>query len=800
MRRFKVCIAFILSLTLVMGMTGVSMAETGLPHGADVKMEEDVSAEAVAMVKDGDFVKDEIIVVFKDSVSDQTIKNVANKQDTEVVKITEAAESEKIAIAEIEKKDSVAEAITRLSRDKNVLHAQPNYKYKTNAEGKDPYNNNDPMNQWYLDNIKARDAWKTMDPWKSNLTKTKVAVIDTGIDTTHKDIQANLNKDLSKKKDGNGGFKALKYDSDDHGTHVSGIIGATYNNKLGISGVAAGTGNNAVEMMVFDASTQDALFSYFSTEDIVSSLIKAEEQGAKVINMSFGGEGRDRILEGTLESLYQKGVTLVAAAGNDSTDAISNPSDVGEVISVCSTTRENKVSDFSDYGMAKDIAAPGSSIKSTVPGSQYDNLSGTSMSSPMVAAAAAMVLSVNPELTPAQVKNILCATADGSVGSDETGFDPETGYGLLNIDEAVKAAKTASKAVPITDLSFKQTRMKLNVNDAQMIETLAKPANSLENIRWSVEPGKEDIVKVDQNGKVTGLKHGEAKVFAITGNERTATCTVSVNQTYLVEKIDIKNKADFENITVGESGALSVKVLPIDAENKSVYWKSDDKAIAEVDETGSLYAKKVGTTTIHAYSFDGVEDSMTVVVWPKVKSVTITDKPSSNKLKMGSSFEFKAESLPTDTLPQEITWSSSNRSIATVSSNGVVTPVKPGKTTITAKTKSGKSDSVRITIYKTKYSGTAYNLKTKVVSSSSVKLTWKSIPNADGYEIYQRASGSSSYKKVKTVKGTTKSYTAKKLKKGKRYAFKVRAYYTKGGKKEVCSYSAVKTATPKKVK
>lgn len=204
----------------------------------------------------------------------------------------------------------------------------------------------------------------------------------------------------------------------DHGTHVSGIIGADRTNNLGVMGVA-----DAVQIMgiraVPDGDERD--------KDVANAIRYAVDNGAQIVNMSFGkGYSPQRIaVEEAERYALAKGVLLVQAAGNDGSDidtAANYPSprfmdgtSIPNVITVGASARQNNtdlVAGFSNYGKKTvDVFAPGKDIYSTVPGSKYENNSGTSMASPVVTGVAAVLKSYFPKLTYADIKRIILQSA-----------------------------------------------------------------------------------------------------------------------------------------------------------------------------------------------------------------------------------------------------------------------------------------------------------------------------------------------------------------------------------------------------
>lgn len=259
-----------------------------------------------------------------------------------------------------------------------------------------------------------------------------VGILDTGIDINHRDIRDNLwvnpgeVADDGIDNDGNGlvddvngwnfaeGSNDVR-DQDGHGTHVSGTVGAVGNNRLGVSGVNWNVKLVALRIFSGDETT---------TEIEVAGLNYAAEMvragvNLRVINASIGGGGACTSSERlALLELNSLGVTFVAAAGNEASNndrVQTSPANCNapNVISVAAIDQKNRLASFSNYGRTRvSVAAPGVSILSTYPDDHLAYLSGTSMAAPHVAGAAALLLSVAPTLTPAQVKSRLIGTCE----------------------------------------------------------------------------------------------------------------------------------------------------------------------------------------------------------------------------------------------------------------------------------------------------------------------------------------------------------------------------------------------------
>ena len=330
-----------------------------------------------------------------------------------------------------------------------------------------------------LDNedILAPEAWNL----RSKSPDITVAIIDSGVQLDHPDLTNNIwiNSDEifwnGVDDDGNGyvddasgwNFPASSpYPfPDEHGTHVAGIIGAEGNNGIGVAGVSWDV--QLMPLDVFNGSKGA------SDADIVNAIYYAANNGADVINMSLGSTYYNANLSDFKRyepygySLYydaltyavNQGITVVIAAGNDDLNNdthLSVPAAFSEaidgVISVASLSNSGDLSWYTNYGSSVTIAAPGGNadgsvvgeIISTVPYSNYYGLSGTSMASPIVAGAAALIKAENKDLSPADIEDILTGSADKY---REWDYLVEDGN-YLNLDRALSLAKSFNASQP----------------------------------------------------------------------------------------------------------------------------------------------------------------------------------------------------------------------------------------------------------------------------------------------------------------------------------------------------------------
>ncbi|CAM3117667.1 S8 family peptidase [Paenibacillus lupini] len=311
-------------------------------------------------------------------------------------------------------------------------YVEPHYLYMTNetTNDADVITPNDALYsqyQWNLPSIETEKGWGLS---KGN-DKVIVAILDTGVQADHPDLKGKL-------LDGTNIVDADAAPNDDvgHGTHVAGIIGASVNNGEGVAGIS--WYNKIMPVKVLDSSGAGSTYS------VAQGIIWATDHGAKVINMSLGNYAQAEFLHDAIKYAYDHDVVMVAASGNDNTDRPGYPAAYPEVFAVAATDASNNKASFSNFGDYIDVAAPGDSIASTYPGSQYAALSGTSMASPHVAALAGLIRSINPDLNNEEVMEIMRKSA---VDLGNKGKDNYFGYGLIDVDKALKAASNYTTAL-----------------------------------------------------------------------------------------------------------------------------------------------------------------------------------------------------------------------------------------------------------------------------------------------------------------------------------------------------------------
>lgn len=346
---------------------------------------------------------------------------------------------------------------------------------------------NDPgwVQQWGPAKIGVPIAW-----WVATGTPDVViAVLDSGIQPDHEDLADRLWTNPGEvpgnkvDDDGNGrvdDFQGWHFyhawngqafvpgednqiaDEHGHGTHVAGIAGATFNNNVGIAGVAGGS-----RLMVVKVLDQQGEGQY---SDVAQGIIYAVDNGAQVINLSFGGTSPSQTLQEAVNYAHARGVLVVAASGNDGSPVLY-PAACEHVLSVAATDQDDNRASFSNYGPEVDVAAPGVSIYSTGwPDdsradctSGYCRKSGTSVATPHIAGLAALMRSARPDLTVAQVTGIITSTAADVNTGTLTGWDEYLGWGR------VEAGRALSATIHTGDLYLASSRYPLAVGEAATI-------------------------------------------------------------------------------------------------------------------------------------------------------------------------------------------------------------------------------------------------------------------------------------------------------------------------------------------
>ena len=432
---------------------------------------------------------------------------------------------------------STEELLQELAGNLDVKSVQPNYirrpfivsggKASISSQSIVTPNDPDYANLWGMDNIGMPLVWE----YNTGSENVCVAVIDSGIDYTHQDLNANMAKDSS----GNYGrlFKDGKQsnnpiDTFGHGTHVAGIIGSVGNNNIGGTGV-----NWKVKMLAVNVMPQGEAYD----SDVISGInyvISEKKAGLNIVaaNMSFGGWNAllpdNSPLGAAVSSLSDAGIVCSIAVGNDG-ENISNPNakhrnqrvypacfKFANTISVGSIGSSNTKSTISNYGSALvDIAAPGDSIYSTTLRNSYGTMTGTSMSAAYVTGAAAILSSAFPNESAAQIKARILRGArnENNQGYWESGhLDVARAYGI----------DSSEPDEPLLSVTITGENS-ISAGYSTFLNYIKYPLNANGYFEYLWESSNESVVRI--NGK----NNPSAEITGISGGA--STITISVTQT-----------------------------------------------------------------------------------------------------------------------------------------------------------------------------------------------------------------------------------------------------------------------------
>ena len=398
-----------------------------------------MTVENISLSETRSFGAPEILVKFKSGVSQAAIDRLTAERNDRVEDRIENAEGWE-AIDDFDNADA-ATLVKEYQQLPEVEYAEPNYEINLDeaaAGPLEPILPRDPQfnDQWALANSGQRGGKKGADisatlAWArtTGSEDVVVAVLDTGVDYNHEDLTENMWRRPEKMApyhdnelgtmDDEFGFNAIDgsdpMDDNGHGTHCAGIIGAEGENEVGIAGV-----NWKVQIMPLKFMNAGGFGTTKDAIEAINYVIDRKKAGVnvRIISASWGSTQKSRALEDAIRKAYENDIAFIAAAGNASTNNDRTPHypssyNVPNVISVAALDRHDQLASFSNYGpKSVAIAAPGVDILSTWLGNGYEEKSGTSMATPVVAGVAALVLSEHPHMSVDELKKKLLASTD----------------------------------------------------------------------------------------------------------------------------------------------------------------------------------------------------------------------------------------------------------------------------------------------------------------------------------------------------------------------------------------------------
>ncbi|RPI21537.1 MAG: hypothetical protein EHM57_06490, partial [Actinobacteria bacterium] len=331
--------------------------------------------------------------------------------------------------------EDVADALERLALTPGVAHVAYNYRYRLHATPNDPLFG--PL-QWNLPAIDWPGAWEQGDG-----SGVVVAILDSGIGLGGEDLACRTFVHPYNAATGVADLGAAA-DGDGHGTHVTGTVAQCTDNGIGVAGVAPG-------VSVMPVKVADDYGDIYSGP-VANGIAWAVAHGADVINLSLGRSCdlaadwpvcKDPAVDPEIEAAVAAGIVVVASTGNNGLGHVDSPANHPAAIAVGATIPGDRRAAYSNYGPDIDLMAPGGTeaepiFQETFVGADYDyyGFNGTSMAAPHVSGAAAILKSIVPDATAAEIRSALTSSA---LDLDAAGWDTRTGFGLIQIDAAIDA-------------------------------------------------------------------------------------------------------------------------------------------------------------------------------------------------------------------------------------------------------------------------------------------------------------------------------------------------------------------------
>ncbi len=560
---------------------------------------------------------------------------------------------------------------------------------------------NGKFKSWGVEKIGADVFAESLRSTRKNLSAS-VAVVDTGVDSSHSFLKGRI---ISGGYDFANGDSS-PYDDNGHGTHVSGtIVDCTPNLDVKIL---------PVKVMDKRGSGYDSI--------IASGIRFAADKGVDVINLSLGGS-ISNTLENAMAYAIKKNVSVVVAAGNDSSDTkYYSPARYKDAIVVSATDANDQLAYFSNYGDSVDVAAPGVDIVSSIPGGGFKSMSGTSMAAPHAAAVAAMFKIYDSSMSPSQVESAVRKYVD-DLGAK--GWDKYYGAGRINVRDVLKPCPentaTPKPDVPdneIVSYTWSVSSVSLQEKETKSIKMYANYKDgSKKDVTSSCGLYSNDtgIATVTSSGNVTGKSSGKTTIYfdkAVVSSvtmPKPLSVTVKAGSTpnpapTATPTATPKNDTitsytwSVDEITVGIGESKSVKLYANykSGAKKDVTSQAElycaDTNVATVTSGGKVTGKGSGNTTIY---FDNAVSSG--VAMPKPLKVTVPKSApvdmvrlewsvGSVQLNVGSSTNISLYAIYDDGSKKDITKEcqlySMDSSIAKITSDGRIAGISKGSTEI----------------------------------------------------------------------------------------------------------------------
>lgn len=444
-----------------------------------------IATNLMATSTNAKFVPGELLIKPMDRISGDQVKAICANHGAYIVK-----DLHQIGVKLIRMPEHALETVmAALENNPNIEFVEHNFI----AEGAIIPNDPNYSSQWHLPKISAPTGWDI----NIGSTEIVIAIIDSGVDSDHPDLMDKLIP----------GYNFLSgYDSSNtndvygHGTAVAGSAATITNNDIGVAGVAW---ENLIMPLVVLNSNNQATYA-----DIIDAINYAADHDADIINISIGGVGSSLSEEAAINYAWGKGAIIIACAMNWNTDVPQYPAAYDNVMAISATTSSDTKSDFSSYGDWITVAAPGTAILTTSRDGTYGFWNGTSFASPITAGLAALILSVDPNLTNAQIVELIKQNAD-DLGTP--GFDIYFGHGRINVYESLLAA---GRVIPDPDITVPS----VSITSPSEGEIVSGTITVITEVTDNITVAKVDLYV---GGSIMGTKTAEPYDFVLDTTELT---------------------------------------------------------------------------------------------------------------------------------------------------------------------------------------------------------------------------------------------------------------------------------------
>lgn len=540
------------------------------------------------------FAPGRLLVRFKDNVPEDRQKKLIKDWGFEL-----KDEIKQIKVKIINVPEQAEEALAKaLSKNPNIDYAELDYVAEAMFTPNDPWF----VNQQGMVRVQAPQAWDVT----TGSASINIAILDTGVDLDHPDLASKL---VAIK---NFTGSSTADDVHGHGTHVAGIAAAITNNGVGVAGLGYSATIMNVKVLGDDGK------GYWSW--VAQGIVWAADNGAEVINLSLGGSSGSSTLESAINYAWNKGVVIVAAAGNNGNSAPFYPAYYSNCVAVAAIDSVDRLASWSNYGDWVDVAAPGVSIYSTLKEGGYGYKSGTSMASPHVAGLAGLVFTVVSDTNgDGKLNNEVRSRIENTCDDiDITGI----GSGRINAYKAV-GASTSTTPTPPPDITPPTVSITSPSNNSTVSGTISVNVTASDNVAVSkVELYKDGVFFAtddtspysfvwDTTKDTNGNHKLEAKAYDTSQNTAVSSITVNVNNQKDTTPPTVNIITPQDGETVPAKGKILIEVTAKDdTKVTQIDILVDNRLITSCYNSDSCFNNftttklKSGTHTITAKAYD----------------------------------------------------------------------------------------------------------------------------------------------------------------------------------------------------